>query len=128
MSLPPTAVLDVRLTRMRARLAEAKLDALVVTQPANQRYLASHRGSAGVLVVTPTRVDLLVDTRYQEAVRARQESLQACPGLQPHLVPGSYDDALVEYSGHAGCAGGRLRGPARERGYPRRLAPPPSNT
>ena len=99
MSLPPTAVLDVRLTRMRARLAEAKLDALVVTQPANQRYLASHRGSAGVLVVTPTRVDLLVDTRYQEVVRARQESLQACPGLQPHLVPGSYDDALVEYLG-----------------------------
>ena len=46
MSLPPTAVLDVRLTRMRARLAEAKLDALVVTQPANQRYLASHLGSA----------------------------------------------------------------------------------
>ena len=97
MSLPPTAVLGTRLTRLRARLADAKLDALVVTQPANQRYLASHLGSAGVLVLTPARVDLLVDARYQEAVRARQETLQACPGLQVHLVPGSYDDALVEY-------------------------------
>jgi Xaa-Pro aminopeptidase len=96
MSLPPTAVLDARLTRLRARLADAKLDALVVTQPANQRYLASHVGSAGVLVVTAAGAALLVDARYQEAVRARQESLQACPGLVVRLVPGSYDDALAD--------------------------------
>ena len=97
MSLPPTAVLGARLTQLRERLAEAQLDALVVSHPANQRYLASHLGTAGVLVVTPMRVDLMVDARYQEAVRARQESAHACPGLQLHLVPGSYDDMLVDY-------------------------------
>ena len=97
MSLPLTAVLGARLTQLRGRLADAKLDALVVSHPANQRYLASHLGTAGVLVVTPARVDLMVDARYQEAVRARQESPHACPGLQLHLVPGSYDDMLVDY-------------------------------
>ena len=97
MSLPLTAVLGARLTQLRGRLADAKLDALVVSHPANQRYLASHLGTAGVLVVTPMHVDLMVDARYQEAVRARQESPHACPGLQLHLVPGSYDDMLVDY-------------------------------
>ena len=79
MSLPPTAVLGARLTRLRAALADAGLDALVVTQPANQRYLASHVGTAGVLVVTAARVDLLVDARYQEAARARQDSAAGVP-------------------------------------------------
>jgi Xaa-Pro aminopeptidase len=97
MGLPVTGVLASRLARLRERMGDAKLDALVVSHPANQRYLASHLGTAGVLVVTPTRVDLMVDARYQEAVRARQESQQACPGLQIQLVPGSYDDMLVDY-------------------------------
>jgi Xaa-Pro aminopeptidase len=97
MSLPPTAVLGARLSHLRERMGDAKLDALVVSHPANQRYLSSHLGTAGVLVVTPTRVDLMVDARYQEAVRARQESPRACPGLQIHLVPGSYDDMLVDF-------------------------------
>jgi Xaa-Pro aminopeptidase len=111
MSLPPTAVLGVRLTRLRAALARAGLDALVVTQPANQRYLASHVGTAGVLVVTAGEVALLVDARYQTAARARQESPQACPGLHLRLVPGSYDDALIEYL--AGLAGGAIGFEAR---------------
>ena len=103
MSLPPTAVLGARLTHLRATLVGAGLDALVVTQPANQRYLASHVGTAGVLIVTAAEVALLVDARYQAAARARQESRQACPGLQLRLVQGSYDDALIEYL--AGLAG-----------------------
>lgn len=96
MLLPPTAVLDVRLTRLRDRLGAAGLDALVVTQPANQRYLTSHAGSAGILVLSHSGVELLVDARYQEVVRARQDSAHACPGLRIRLVAGSYDDALAE--------------------------------
>jgi Xaa-Pro aminopeptidase len=97
MSFPPTAVLAPRLARLRTSLAESALDALIVTHPANQRYLTSHAGSAGIVVVTRDTVDLLVDARYHEAVRERQEGPHACPGLRLRHVPGSYDEALVAY-------------------------------
>ena len=71
------------------------LDGLIVTTPANIRYLANHVGSAGTLIVTATEIHLLVDFRYREAVRARQESAAACPDLRIHDVPDSYDEALV---------------------------------
>jgi Xaa-Pro aminopeptidase len=38
---------------------------------------------------------LLVDFRYQEALRQLQESTSACPSLQTWAVPASYDEALV---------------------------------
>ena len=72
-----------------------RLDALIVTTPANLRYLANHVGTAGTLVVTPTDIKLLVDFRYRESVRARQDSPAACPGLSVYDVPESYDEALV---------------------------------
>jgi Xaa-Pro aminopeptidase len=111
MSFPPTAVLAARLARLRASLAASALDALVVTHPANQRYLTSHAGSAGVVVVTPDAVDLLVDARYQEAVRARQDGPHACPGLRLRHVAGSYDDALADCLGS--LAGGAVAFEAR---------------
>ncbi len=78
-------------------LHDAGLDALVVTHPVNQRYLFNHVASAGMAVVGRDGVELLSDFRYVEAIRARQDSAQACPGLRTRLVPGSYDPALVEY-------------------------------
>jgi len=66
-----------------------------VTTPANIRYLSNHIGTAGTLVITPTDIQLLVDFRYKEAVRSRQDSPAACPGLRIYDVPDSYDEALV---------------------------------
>jgi Xaa-Pro aminopeptidase len=72
------------------------LDGLVVTNPTNIRYLSNHAGSAGTLVVTHSKLHLLIDFRYQETVRAMQESSAACPDLQIWQVPASYDEALIE--------------------------------
>ena len=80
---------------MRAALEAHGLDALVVTTPANIRYLANHVGTAGTLVVTKEAVHLLVDFRYQESVRFAQGSVAACPSLRTWPVPASYDEALV---------------------------------
>ena len=55
----------------------------------------SHAGSAGVLVLTPEALHLLVDFRYRESARACQESPAACPGLRVWDVPASYDEALL---------------------------------
>ena len=95
LGLPDSSVLAARHLRVRRALEALGLDALMVTTPANQRYLANHVGSAGTLLVTASDVHLLIDFRYKEAVRARQESTAACPGLRVWDVPDSYDEALA---------------------------------
>jgi Xaa-Pro aminopeptidase len=70
---PPTLVpLEVpgRLDRLRARLATAgvdgqPVDGLLVTTPANIRWLTGFSGSAGLLLVTPERALLTTDGRYR---------------------------------------------------------------
>jgi Xaa-Pro aminopeptidase len=95
LGLPGSSVLAARHLRVRSALEALGLDALIVTTPANQRYLANHVGSAGTLLITARDVHLLIDFRYTEAVRARQQSAVACPGLRVWDVADSYDEALV---------------------------------
>lgn len=54
-----------RLDRLRSRLEEAGVDALVVTNLANVRYLTGFTGSAGILAVTPGGALLATDGRYR---------------------------------------------------------------
>ena len=95
MRLPPSPILDARHARVRQSLGTLGLDALIVTNPVNIRYLTNHNGSAGVAVVTPSAVHLVIDFRYEEAVRALQASGGACPGLRTWPVPASYEEALL---------------------------------
>jgi len=65
--LAPLAV-DGRLDRLRALLVEtggAPVDGLLVTAPANIRWLTGFGGSAGFLLVTPERALLTTDGRYR---------------------------------------------------------------
>jgi Xaa-Pro aminopeptidase len=94
-SLPGSAVLEHRHLRLRSALRRKGVPALVVTYPANIRYLTNHVGSAGILVATEEQMHLLVDFRYQESVRRLQESAAACPSLRLWPVPASYDEALA---------------------------------
>ena len=61
-----------RLQRLRQTLAEEGLDALVVTNPENRRYLSGFTGhdsgadSAGALVISGNDVLLITDGRYLE--------------------------------------------------------------
>jgi Xaa-Pro aminopeptidase len=95
MSLPESFLLAGRQARVRQTLAALKLDALVVSSLPNVRYLSNHVGSAGLLVVTGDTAHLLVDFRYEEAIRALQSSPAACPSLRRWPVPASYDEALL---------------------------------
>jgi Xaa-Pro aminopeptidase len=89
------AFLARRLERVRGTLDVLALDALVVVDPTNIRYLTNHAGSAGVLVLTSDAVHLVIDFRYEEATRAMQASAGACPDLRTWKVESSYDEALV---------------------------------
>ena len=87
-----------RLLRVRSSLRSAEIDALVVSHLPNIRYLTGFNGTAGLVVVTPTRCVLIVDFRYRTAARAL---LAATPGLSDHIeliVPQqSYDETLAEF-------------------------------
>ncbi|HLW98266.1 MAG TPA: Xaa-Pro peptidase family protein [Candidatus Acidoferrales bacterium] len=64
-----------RLTRLRKRLTEFHAEALVVTHSPNIYYLCGFLGSAGILVVEPTRVTLITDSRYM--VQAREQTRES---------------------------------------------------
>ena len=95
MALPSTAGLAQRHARIRESIETLSLDALIVTPSVNIRYLSNHAGTAGILVITRDAVHLLIDFRYQEAVRALQASASACPALRVWDVPASYEEALI---------------------------------
>src|SRR5688572_17081423 len=95
MPLPDTASLGRRHAQIRLGLDALGLDALVITAFPNIRYLSNHVGSAGILVLTPDGVHLLVDFRYEAATAAVQQSAAACPGLHVWPVPASYEEALL---------------------------------
>ena len=103
MALATSSDLGARQAAVRRALAALSLDALIVTTPANVRYLSNHAGSAGILIVSGDGVSLLVDARYQEAVRVLQASPSACPSLTVWPVPGSYDEALLDGLAHLGA-------------------------
>lgn len=91
MSTPVIALKTDRLSRLRARLEAADLDAVVLSKPQNITYVSGFNGSAGVAVVSRTDAHLVVDFRYEEQagvqapnfgrVRARGPLLDATAGL-----------------------------------------------
>ena len=58
----------MRLTKLRQVLAEQEVDAFLISQPDNRRYLTGFTGSAGLLLITATRAVLATDFRYYEQV------------------------------------------------------------
>jgi len=75
-----------RLERVRARLGEEGLDALVLLNAENRRYVTGFTGSAGIAVVLPERSHLIVDFRYVE--QAREEAPEFSPVRVSNLLEG----------------------------------------
>lgn len=53
-----------RLDKLRARLKQEGLEAMVVTQPENRRYLSGFAGTAGALLISEKEAIIFVDFRY----------------------------------------------------------------
>ncbi len=86
-----------RLTEVRRLLEEKNLQALLVMQAENRRYLSGFTGSAGVLLITPTHAVLSTDFRYWE------QSAQQAPDFKVHSAKGSIKDylpGLIAEAGH----------------------------
>lgn len=58
----------MRLAKLREALVNEGLDAILITQPENRRYLSGFTGSAGVLLISQDQAVLATDFRYYEQV------------------------------------------------------------
>ncbi len=58
----------MRLGRLRNTLIEQNVDAILISQPDNRRYLSGFTGSAGILLISSDRAVLATDFRYYEQV------------------------------------------------------------
>lgn len=73
-----------RVAHLTSKLPENELDAILISAPANRRYLSGFTGSAGYLLVTPRRQVLFTDSRYFEQAGNQSphfEVVQTKPGL-----------------------------------------------
>lgn len=55
-----------RLKKLRQQLVEKELDAILISQPENRRYLSGFTGSAGYLLISQDKAILATDFRYVE--------------------------------------------------------------
>ncbi len=67
-SAPPA--LAARLSRLRKRLSALHLDSLLITYPADIRYLTGVSGDDSWALVTPRQLIIISDFRYQEELAA----------------------------------------------------------
>ncbi|MEJ2207540.1 MAG: Xaa-Pro peptidase family protein [Anaerolineae bacterium] len=89
--------MSTRLEKLRNSMAEGELDAMLVTQPENRRYLSGFTGSAGTLVITPDQAILITDFRYYEQVarQAPEFELARIRTKLADLLPGLLQDLGV---------------------------------
>jgi Xaa-Pro aminopeptidase len=76
-------------------MAQAGVDALLVTHPPNLRYLAGFAGTAGALLITAANCTLLVDGRYVTAARARTSEGGELRHVKVELVERAVEEALA---------------------------------
>ncbi|HEY8491217.1 MAG TPA: Xaa-Pro peptidase family protein [Dehalococcoidia bacterium] len=72
-----------RVERLRAKLEEAGLDALLVSTPENRRYLSGFTGSAGYLLITRDEAVIAVDFRYYEQAETQAPDFRLFRGTGP---------------------------------------------
>lgn len=101
--LPPSQVSN-RIPRARQRLKDLAVDALVVTNLANVRYLTGFSGSAGVAVLTDSQALLTTDGRYR--TQSAEQLAAAGTGDTVDLEVGGVEHqrkAIADLLGRAGA-------------------------
>ncbi len=79
-----------RLQKLRQKIAERELDAILISQPENCRYLSGFDGSAGALLISPDSAILATDFRYLEQAQGQ------APNFEILQVKNQPAESLVE--------------------------------
>jgi Xaa-Pro aminopeptidase len=85
-----------RLDKLRTRFDDAQVDALIVTNLANVRYLSGFSGSAGVVVVTAKGALLTTDGRYRTQSAEQVEAAGVAGSLDIAIGNGEGQRAAVK--------------------------------
>jgi Xaa-Pro aminopeptidase len=104
MAAAPADRLAARIARVRSHLAEAGVDALLVTHLPNLFYLTGLRATAGAALVTPLHVSLVADFRYRAAAEAAVSELAGRVGARVWPASRGVDEAAAEAIRSAGAA------------------------
>src|SRR5438552_4177936 len=80
--------MNQRLQRLRDALSRHELDAALISNKENRRYLSGFTGSAGYLLISQSDAALATDFRYYE-----QSATQA-PDFRLHKIVGGSDGWL----------------------------------
>lgn len=80
--------MNKRLKKLRDKLAEKDIDAILITQSDNRRYLSGFHGTAGYLIITAKQAILATDFRYTE--QAKTEA----PDFKVHRITGGINKWL----------------------------------
>jgi Xaa-Pro aminopeptidase len=110
-----------RADRVEERLGERELDALLVTDPLNVRYVCGFTGTNGIAVIGPGTRRFVTDSRYVERAKAELDGFELEPapqelrlalaaGWPPGELRLGFDDAHVSVRLH-----GKLRETLPER-------------
>jgi Xaa-Pro aminopeptidase len=101
-----------RLGTLRRSITEKGLDAILLSQPENRRYVSGFTGSAGWLLISGQSAILATDFRYVEQARAESPDFEVTRTKQelrdwfPDLVSGlgchklGFEAHFVSYEGH----------------------------
>jgi Xaa-Pro aminopeptidase len=88
--------LSERIIRLRKYLAEQDLDGIIISKPRNRRYFSGFTGSAGMLLVTREKLQLVTDFRYME--QAEQQAVD-CEIVRVGAQYGTVMQALCQQAG-----------------------------
>lgn len=79
--------MNKRTEKLLTLLTEQGLDAMIIVNPSNRRYLSYFTGSAGVLYISPTTQVLLTDFRYIEQANKQCPDYEVINHQQKGLLP-----------------------------------------
>jgi len=71
--------LKSRLQKLRQKLAEKEIEAILISQPENRYYLSGFDGSSGYLLITPQNTVLATDFRYIEQAKRQAVDYEISP-------------------------------------------------
>jgi Xaa-Pro aminopeptidase len=101
-----TAMANSQLSKLRQEMSRRELDAILVSQPENRRYLSGFTGSTGFLLVTDHDAILATDFRYTEQATIQApdyniwQTIGALSVWLPELVSNLSDSRLGFEDGH----------------------------